>query len=534
MTLEAPSRPIPLLALLPCLLAAPAAAGENLAKAYRGRLDHDPSAGPLDWSAGVGDVWALSSFAIEVPGKLEIELGPSTVVLGAHDGPKKERTVVWAAVLPDEPASITSSEPGHGEHATAIFLRFHPAHLGELFPSSAVAGPGDPLQLVWAKRQYMHKINAGWQWDNLPVVPEEDSIVVDVDTVEGKRRRYDVDPRGRDVEVHDYFRDRVLPPLPAGELDAEESAALFREVWGAFDEEYAMFGIKPDVDWDALRERYEPLAERARTPYEAAGVIALLLTHLEDLHVYVRVGDEHVPTYNRFRPLNARWDTVKAALQDVRERNGLTWGRLNHDLGYVNLWNLSDQGMSDAFDAALEDLGDTVGLVVDLRFNGGGDELLGRRIAARFLDRERVYATHRYRDGKDRDDLGPLNERSCEPRGPWRYEAPVVALQGRKTFSSAESLAMMFAQCPDVTTMGERTGGSSANPRRLELKHGIVVNLPRWIDMDADEVPIDVMGFPPDELVEVEGVTAYREADPAFEAAVEHLRKAKNRKPGKR
>jgi len=171
---------------------------------------------------------------------------------------------------------------------------------------------------------------------------------------------------------------------------------------------------------------------------------------------------------------------------------------------------------------------------VDLRFNGGGDELLARRLAGRFLDRERVYSTNQYRAGKKRDALGNVLDRTFEPRGPWRYSAPVVVLQGQKTMSSAESLALMFAQCPDVTTMGDRTAGSSANPRRLELDHGIIVNVPRWLDMDPKHKPIDGVGIAPDEPIDATSVGDFKEGDPVFEAGVQFLKKQKNRKPGRR
>ena len=57
-------------------------------------------------------------------------------------------------------------------------------------------------------------------------------------------------------------------------------------------------------------------------------------------------------------------------------------------------------------------------MIVDLRFNGGGDELLARAVAARFVDKKRVYSINQYRDGPKHDQLGPKLEREVEPRGP--------------------------------------------------------------------------------------------------------------------
>jgi C-terminal processing protease CtpA/Prc len=218
----------------------------------------------------------------------------------------------------------------------------------------------------------------------------------------------------------------------------------------------------------------------------------------------------------------------------AQEGRDLTWGRTADGIGYVNVWRLTNEKLPGMFDAALEALSDTWGLILDLRFNGGGGENLAIDIAGRFLDKERVYGTNRYRSGPKHDDLGRRLERKCPPRGPWRYRGPVMVLQGRKTMSSAESFVLMMAQCPQVTTIGDRTAGSSANPKRVEVGSGITVNVPRWLDMDPKGNPIDEVGVAPD--VEIETVLdRFRNGDPVMEEALERLRKTPKgrRKPAK-
>ena len=510
---------------------------EGLAAHYGGTLDHEDGVGAVNWTAELDDVWELTSFAFEMKGKFELAGGPATLVLGKNESDETGRSAVWAAVFPDEPYEITTSESGQGDHATAFFMRFHPSRVGELFPADTVEAQGNGLALVHAKRQYGHKINACWQWDNMPMVPWPKSVTFDMDTREGKRRMYMLDTEENSVRYIDAFAERPLQRVEVDEIDKEEALGAFRKVWSAFDEGYPMFGLRPDVDWGALKDTYEPLIERATSQTEVAGVVGLLVSHLEDLHVWVKHGQSWVPTYSRFRVTNANWSAVKNSVKGLREEQGLAYGRIEDDgageIGYVMIWNLGTDGLSETFDRALEELGDTTGLIVDLRFNGGGDETLGRRIAARFLDKEAVYSKNQYRDGKKRDDLGEVLERSFEPRGPWRYVAPVVVLQGQKTMSSAESLALMFAQCPRVTTMGDRTAGSSGNPKRISVAGGITVNMPRWLDMDPDGKPIDGVGVAPDVQCEETRPGDFKSSDPVFEAAIAHLGKVEGRTPGK-
>jgi C-terminal processing protease CtpA/Prc len=83
--------------------------------------------------------------------------------------------------------------------------------------------------------------------------------------------------------------------------------------------------------------------------------------------------------------------------------------------------------------------------------------------------------------------------------------------------------------------MGDRTAGSSGNPRLLNLPGRITVRMPRWIDMDPEGNPIEHVGVAPDVPVETKWGD-FGSADPVLEAALSKLREIpeKERKPGKR
>lgn len=318
----------------------------------------------------------------------------------------------------------------------------------------------------------------------------------------------------------------LLGPQYGTPLDEKAALAAFDKVWEAFDREYAMFAIKPNVDWARLRETYRRRAAASKTNQELGNVIAEMLNHLEDLHVYIQVDGEHLPGYNRRGLLNAnRSGAARLIGPIIRTGHDMDWGRTSDAIGYVNIYKLADPALPGAFDDVLGRMGDTKGLVIDLRYNGGGSEPLGCEIAGRLLDRRRVYSLSQFRSGPKHTDLGPMRERICGPAGPWHYVAPVVVLQGRRTISSAESFALALAQCPQVTTMGDRTAGSSGNPRRVDAGAGIVVNLPRWIDMDPRGKPIDVVGIPPRVKIDAGPADFSGDNDPVLTAALEHLRR---------
>ena len=100
--------------------------------------------------------------------------------------------------------------------------------------------------------------------------------------------------------------------------------------------------------------------------------------------------------------------------------------------------------------------------------------------------------------------------------------------------SSAESFALMFVQCPQVITLGDRTTGSMANPRRIDAGAGLVVNLPRWIDMDPQGKPIDAVGVPPRVKIETRPEDFTGDQDPVLTAALEDVvNRAKSAPAGK-
>ena len=148
---------------------------------------------------------------------------------------------------------------------------------------------------------------------------------------------------------------------------------------------------------------------------------------LEDLHVWVKADQDFLPGYSRDRPLNANFKASVQLIGSTQDSGkNLTWGRTSDGIGYLNVHGLSDSNLPDHVDAALEELADTWAMVVDLRFNGGGDENLARKIAGRFVDAERVYSKNQYRNGPKHDQLGPVLDRKFGPLGPWRESASPV------------------------------------------------------------------------------------------------------------
>lgn len=507
------------------LLTVTAVAAEDLGEKYPASLD--ASKQPRSYAATTTkeDVWKLSSFEFQLADKFKIQLGPSQVVLGRHD-----RNVLWAAVFPETPGEIVTAGAGKGEHVTSLWLRFHPARVGELFPADTVATQGDSKWIEQAVALARHKMRSSWHQGGKPMVPVRESLIFDLETKEGNRRFYAIDTSQQTAQYIDAFRQRTLPV--AAPFKTGDGAEIFDKIWSAFDREYAMFVIKPDVDWQKLREEYRPRAVAAKNNRELAEILSEMLAHLKDLHVYVQVERTYVKGFNRERLFNASPVAAAHLIGKINQIKGMRWGRTTDEIGYIAVDSLSNQALLNEFETVLKQMQGTRGLILDIRANGGGAEPLAQKLAGYFLDQPCLYATHQYRSGPKHDDMGSMQKRRLTPSQDWYYRGPVIVLQGEKTMSSAEAFALMLAECPTVTTLGDRTAGSSGNPRRIDAGAGIIVNLPRWIAYDAAGKPFETVGVQPDIKVKTTPADFTKSSDPVLSAALQRLRKPTENQSG--
>ncbi len=475
---------------------------------------------PLDWTSGPGDVWRVSGLEFVRGGEMSIVFGESTIVLGVH-----KKNPVWAVILPDRPRSITGRISASGSMVTAAWVRFHPSKFPELFPVTRVTGPGPATAMLAARRIALHKMGGSYQVDGFPAVPDPGALILDCDTTQGPRRFLTIDDAKSLVQYKAEFEKRTFPPDTA--LEPTAAVAAFDAAWKRFDEIYAKFPLRPEVDWDALRTTYRPLAEISKTTWEAGTAIGLCLENLRDLHAWVKADGEMCAAYQRVRPLNASWAGTQVVIGTLGDPSKqIAVGRTKDNIAYIGTFGLTDAGVVEAFDAALEEVGDCWALVLDLRMNGGGDETLAQQMAGRFVDKKRVYAQAALRsDPAKRTALAAPTSRSVEPRGPWRWAQPVAVLQGRRTMSSAESFAAMLAVATNVTTMGDSTAGASGNPEPFDAGSAILVNVPRWNDLDTAGKPIEDVGLPPKVAFAPTPTSFTSDTDGLVTAALDRLRK---------
>ena len=311
-------------------------------------------------------------------------------------------------------------------------------------------------------------------------------------------------------------------PDPAAQ-EASNRAAL-DALRATLESSYSYFGRRLS-SWDELVRGRDAAVLAARSPRAWAAAAGRLLEPTGDVHLYLRYGDR-VYAAGRLS-VDPLWRAELAARYAAVERvgKGSAVGRTQDGIGYLMVASWTDAAEVDAVEAALPALRDARAIVVDARPNSGGDELLARRVAAWFVEGTRVYAKHRSRTGPGEGGFGPVEERAlaghADPAK--RIDAPLFVLTSRYVISSNEAFVLMLRQARDCTVVGERTFGSSGNPKPHELPNGVTVLVPSWECLRPDGTCFEVEGLAPDVPIEVDPrVLASR--DPILERALELAR----------
>lgn len=317
---------------------------------------------------------------------------------------------------------------------------------------------------------------------------------------------------------------------------AKNPRAVFDTFWQTYAENYPFFGAK-GIDWRAVRDRYRPqITDRTRDE-ELFAVLTKMIEPLHDGHTYLRRGDCGVnpgycfgghredtpfPSGELIGKIDASVTAQVGAdrLQKWGSGKGkgkIAFAELPDGIGYLRLTgfvNYTDEHtfaadsaeLGRALDAVLAPGRNPRGLVLDLRFNGGGSDRLGLRVAERLTDRPyTAYLKHARNDPKDPRGFTPAEPVRVVPHRGAAYTGPVAVLTGRLTFSAGETTTQaLMGRTPKVVRIGQNTNGSFSDMLERRLPNGWGFGLPNEEFLDpATGRSYDGDGIAPDVRVPV-------------------------------
>lgn len=285
-------------------------------------------------------------------------------------------------------------------------------------------------------------------------------------------------------QIEDYDNDTI------GNFDA---------LWDFVDRHYCFFEQK-NVDWDEVRERYRPRAAMAKTQRALFMVMAEMLNELRDGHVNLSSWFE--TSYYR------RWWSDYPQNYDERliEQNYFDFGYNSlgpadyavlkgRNVGYVRLPTFAS-GLGDSnWDAIFNYFHTCSGIIIDVRDNGGGSLTNVESAVSHFIDHEILAGYMMHKTGPAHDDFSEPYAYNYRPAvGHQVWTRPVVVLTNRSTFSAANNFVSIMKSLPNVTIVGDITGGGSGMPMSSELPcgWGIRISACRILDPEGRDTEFGV------------------------------------------
>ncbi len=323
--------------------------------------------------------------------------------------------------------------------------------------------------------------------------------------------------------VPDSISFRTAPSGDVKSLDPEKNRKSLKQLRAAIEEKYSYRDLR-GIDWDVRFAEFEARLIDAKTPNQFASLAGQLLEVARDAHIWLDADGDRLAGFRRNVRLNADRELLKRIVPQLRSVNRVVaTGRFPDGPAYLVIGSWAQKVARDIEAAAkwIDGLSPDDTLILDIRFNSGGDERLARKIAGRFVDQSVVYAGHVNRDTSSPSGFSKIKKRTLKPIRPG-FRGRTVVLMGPVNMSSCEAFLLMMKQVPQCTLMGEKSYGSSGNPKPISLANGVSVFLPSWVALTSDGEPFEGKGISPD--VHVEFSDEPKDHDPLINAALELLK----------
>ena len=279
-------------------------------------------------------------------------------------------------------------------------------------------------------------------------------------------------------------------------VDEEEFAdspeGNFEALWKILDEHYCFFSYKNEaygLDWDQVYLKYSRQVDAGMSQDQLFEVLGNMLGELRDGHVnlYSPFDNARYWSWKEDYPTNFSDSLIRRYLgTDYRIASGLQYRKLDDNIGYVRCSSFQN-GIGDGnLDEVLFYLAACRGLIIDVRGNGGGQLTMAEKLAARFTDESIHVGYIRHKTGPGHNDFSEPEEQTLKPSSGIRWHKKVVVLTNREVFSAANEFVKYMKCCPDVTVVGDKTGGGAGMPFNSELPNGWAVRFSACPMYDKD------------------------------------------------
>ncbi|WP_208354515.1 S41 family peptidase [Pseudaestuariivita rosea] len=189
------------------------------------------------------------------------------------------------------------------------------------------------------------------------------------------------------------------------------------------------------------------------------------------------------------------------------------------DREYAAINQIMDDVMTAFADANVQ------AVIVDASINFGGNDFLGREIAARFADERRLVLTKRAADAQGAQATPVYVQPSDRPS----FYGPVYLMTTESTVSAGEIMTLAFRAQPNVTHVGQPTQGALSDVLYKTLPNGWEIGMSNEVYRDQNGILWEGRGIPPELPINIFSETNLVSRHPAaVRGLVAHIQRAQS------
>ena len=297
----------------------------------------------------------------------------------------------------------------------------------------------------------------------------------------------------------------------------------FDQLWKIIDERYCFLDYK-GIDWKKIGERKRKFIEPEMDNRDLFQVLSDMLYELQDGHVNLTSTDNQ--THFDFwldSPRNFSEATIESNYylgQNYQQTAGFKYKILNDKVGYIYYEKFSEGIDNNDLDRVFSYFSNCKGLIIDVRQNSGGNATNSAKIASRFTEKKILTGYICHKTGPGHNDFSEPYAIYLEPAKGIRWQKKVAVLTNRHSYSATNDFVNHMRCLPNVTIVGDKTGGGSGMPFSSELPNGWTIRFSASPHFDKNMNHIE-WGIDPDVKVDIN----YKDEVNGFDTIIEEARK---------
>lgn len=350
----------------------------------------------------------------------------------------------------------------------------------------------------------------------------------------------------RGFSEYHYVRVNKFPDLcQQSSKDKNDISYNFEVFANTYKNHYAYFDLN-NVDWDNLYINSKNKINSKSTELDLYLVIEDMLEKLKDNHGSIEPTDEIYELAENQIQSELEEETeelreygdfeIAGIVADYYLKEDFTkdtwlmkWGKMENNVGYIQIkamflyadLNLNDSlvkengfvstymdafdnldyekqiaeevaGISKLMDTIMQDLKETSHIIIDVRFNGGGQDVVALEILRRFNSDRKQIAIKKARHNNGYTIKTPIYlEPAKQP-----YTKPVYLLTSQQSASATDMMALSSMKLNNLKRIGSHTNGAISDALQKTLPNGWYFSVSNEIYTDNNDKFYENIGVP--------------------------------------